>query len=68
VREKWQVKADGCGNEPVIGGWLRKPRTPSDLEQRLLQGSALPIDFLLHGEVRQALRRDFWDAIERGRR
>jgi hypothetical protein len=39
-----------------------------DLDQRLLQGSALPIDFLLHGEVRQALRRDFWDAIERGRR
>ena len=26
----------------------RKPRMPSDLEARLLQGSALPIDFLLH--------------------
>ena len=29
----------------------RKPRMPSDLEARLLQGSALPIDFLLHDEV-----------------
>ncbi len=26
----------------------RKPRMPSDLEARLLQGSRLPIDFLLH--------------------
>ena len=39
----------------------RKPRMPSDLEARLLQGSALPIDFLLHDEVRHALRRGFWD-------
>jgi len=46
----------------------RKPRMPSDLEARLLQGSALPIDFLLHDEVRQALRRGFWDALERSRR
>src|SRR5690606_39539429 len=45
----------------------RKPRMPSDLEARLLQGSSLPIDFLLHEEVRQALRRGFWDAIERAR-
>ena len=30
----------------------RKPRMPSDLEARLLQGSALPIDSLLHDEVR----------------
>ena len=37
----------------------RKPRMPSDLEARLLQGSALPIDFLLHDEVRHALRRGF---------
>ena len=29
----------------------RKPRMPSDLEARLLQGSALPIDSLLHDEV-----------------
>ena len=46
----------------------RKPRIPSDLEARLLQGSALPIDFLLHDEVRHALRRGFWDALERTRR
>jgi uncharacterized LabA/DUF88 family protein len=45
----------------------RKPRMPSDLEARLLQGSALPIDSLLHDEVRQALRRGFWDALERSR-
>ncbi len=56
---------------PVL--WLeavlaRKPRMPSDLEARLLQGSALPIDFLLHDEVRHALRRGFWDALERTRR
>jgi uncharacterized LabA/DUF88 family protein len=43
----------------------RKPRMPSDLEARLLQGSALPIDSLLHDEVRHALRRGFWDALER---
>jgi hypothetical protein len=46
----------------------RKPRMPSDLEARLLQGSALPIDSLLHDEVRHALRRGFWDALERYRR
>jgi hypothetical protein len=46
----------------------RKPRMPSDLEARLLQGSSLPIDFLLHDEVRAALRRGFWDALERARR
>jgi KAP family P-loop domain len=46
----------------------RKPRMPSDLEARLLQGSALSIDALLHDEVRHALRRGFWDALERSRR
>jgi hypothetical protein len=46
----------------------RKPRMPSDLEARLLQGSSLHIDFLLHDEVRHALRRGFWDALERARR
>jgi uncharacterized LabA/DUF88 family protein len=46
----------------------RKPRMPTDLEARLLQGSALPIDSLLHDEVRQALRSGFWDALERSRR
>jgi uncharacterized LabA/DUF88 family protein len=46
----------------------RKPRMPSDLEARLLQGSSLPIDYLLHDEVRHALRRGFWDALERSRR
>jgi hypothetical protein len=46
----------------------RKPRMPSDLEARLLQGSSLPIDYLLHDEVRHALRRGFWDALEHSRR
>jgi hypothetical protein len=46
----------------------RKPRMPTDLESRLLQGSTLPIDSLLHEEVRHALRRGFWDALERSRR
>jgi hypothetical protein len=46
----------------------RKPRMPTDLEARLLQGSTLPIDSLLHDEVRHALRRGFWDALERSRR
>jgi hypothetical protein len=46
----------------------RKPRMPSDLEARLLQGSALPIDSLLHDEVRHSLWRGFWDALERSRR
>ena len=45
----------------------RKPRMPSDLEARLLQDSALPIDSLLHDEVRHALRRGFWDALEHAR-
>lgn len=45
----------------------RKPRMPSDLERRLLHGSSLPIDFLLHDEVRHALRRGFWDALEQRR-
>jgi uncharacterized LabA/DUF88 family protein len=45
----------------------RKPRMPSDLEARLLQDSSLPIDSLLHDEVRHALRRGFWDALERTR-
>ncbi|MFC7743652.1 NYN domain-containing protein [Nocardiopsis composta] len=46
---------------------VRRPRMPSDLEARLLQGSALPIDFLLRDEVREALRQGFWEALERAR-
>ncbi|MDA8370660.1 MAG: NYN domain-containing protein [Nocardiopsaceae bacterium] len=46
---------------------VRRPRMPSDLEARLLQGSALPIDFLLHEDVREALRQGFWGALERAR-
>jgi len=46
---------------------VRRPRLPSDLEARLLQGSALPIDFLLRDEVREALRQGFWEALERAR-
>ncbi len=57
--------APGLWLEAVLA---RKPRMPSDLEARLLQGSALPIDSLLHDEVRHALRRGFWDALERSRR
>nr|WP_156000258.1 NYN domain-containing protein [Streptomonospora sp. PA3] len=47
---------------------VRRPRMPSDLEARLLQGSALPIDFLLRDEVREALRQGFWSALERAAR
>lgn len=46
----------------------RKPRMPSDLEARLLQGSVLPIDSLLHDEVRHALRQGFWTGLEQARR
>jgi hypothetical protein len=57
--------APGLWLEAVLA---RKPRMPSDLEARLLQGSALPIDSLLHDEVRHSLRRGFWDALEMARR
>jgi len=70
--------AEGFGFGESVGRdapalWLdavlaRKPRMPSDLEARLLQGSALPIDSLLHDEVRHSLRRGFWDALENARR
>jgi len=70
--------AEGFGFGESVGRdapalWLdavlaRKPRMPSDLEARLLQGSALPIDSLLHDEVRHSLRRGFWDALESARR
>ncbi len=46
----------------------RRPRMPSDLEARLLQGSSLPIDHLLRDEVRDGLRQGFWHALERARR
>ncbi|GHC72594.1 hypothetical protein GCM10007079_05920 [Nocardiopsis terrae] len=45
----------------------RRPRMPSDLEARLLQGSSLPIDHLLRDEVRDGLRHGFWQALERAR-
>jgi len=57
--------APGLWLEAVLA---RKPRMPSDLEARLLQGSVLPIDSLLHDEVRHSLRRGFWDALESTRR
>lgn len=57
--------APGLWLEAVLA---RKPRMPSDLEARLLQGSSLPIDSLLHDEVRHSLRRGFWDALESVRR
>lgn len=57
--------APGLWLEAVLA---RKPRMPSDLEARLLQGSALPIDSLLHDEVRHSLRRGFWEALESARR
>ncbi|MBB6121785.1 NYN domain-containing protein [Nocardiopsis algeriensis] len=46
----------------------RRPRMPSDLEARLLQGSSLPIDHLLRDEVRDGLRQGFWQSLERARR
>jgi hypothetical protein len=46
----------------------RKPRMPSNLEAKMLQISALSIDDLLKEEVRHALRRGFWDALERAKR
>jgi hypothetical protein len=58
-------EAPGLWLEAVLA---RKPRMPSDLEARLLQGSVLPIDSLLHDEVRHSLRRGFWDALESARR
>ncbi len=57
--------APGLWLEAVLA---RKPRMPSDLEARLLQGSVLPIDSLLQDEVRHSLRRGFWDALEGARR
>jgi hypothetical protein len=72
AHEEGQAFGDSVARDaPAL--WLeavlaRKPRMPSDLEARLLQGSSLPIDFLLHDEVRHALRRGFWDALERARR
>ncbi|WP_236538733.1 hypothetical protein [Spiractinospora alimapuensis] len=45
----------------------RRPAMPSDLEARMLQGSALPVDHLLRDEVREALRDGFWQALERAR-
>ncbi|WP_028649142.1 NYN domain-containing protein [Nocardiopsis sp. CNT312] len=45
----------------------RRPRMPSDLEARLLQGSSLPVDHLLRDEVRDGLRLGFWQALERAR-
>lgn len=45
----------------------RRPRMPSDLEARLLQGSSLPVDHLLRDEVRDGLRQGFWRALERAR-
>lgn len=57
--------APGLWLEAVLA---RKPRMPSDLEARLLQGSVLPIDSLLHDEVRHSLRRGFWEALESARR
>lgn len=46
----------------------RKPRMPSDLQARLLQGSDLPVESLLQEDVKHALQRGFWDGLERSRR
>ena len=50
--------------EAVLAG---QPRMPADLEARLLQGSALPVDYLLRDDVRGSLRSGFWAALERCR-
>lgn len=70
-KEGWDFGGSVARDAPAL--WLeavlaRKPRMPSDLEARLLQGSALPIDFLLQDDVRHALRRGFWEALEQSRR
>ena len=53
---------------PWTGAVLaRKPRMPSDVDARMLQVSRLPIDLLMHDEVRHALRGGFFDALERAR-
>ena len=51
--------------EALIAG---KPRMPSDLQARLLQGSDLPVDSLQQEDVRHALQRGFWDGLERSLR
>ncbi|MDS1271504.1 NYN domain-containing protein [Lipingzhangella sp. LS1_29] len=50
--------------EAVLAG---QPRMPADLEARMLQGSALPVDYLLREDVRESLRGGFWSALERCR-
>jgi KAP family P-loop domain len=42
----------------------RMPSMPSDLEVKLLRGSALSVDWLLGDGVRDALYRGFWDALK----
>ena len=37
---------------------------PSDLEARMFQVSQLPVDVLMHDEVRHTLRRGFFDALD----
>jgi cell division septum initiation protein DivIVA len=69
--EGWEFGSAVARDAPTL--WLeallaRNPRMPSDLEARLLQGSALSIDFLLHDEVRNTLRQGFWEALENKRR
>src|SRR5258707_2931536 len=46
----------------------RKPRMPSDLEARVVQGSGRPIGSPLHDAVRHFPRRGVWGALERARR
>jgi ATP-binding cassette subfamily B protein/subfamily B ATP-binding cassette protein MsbA len=45
----------------------RKPRIPSELQDRLLQRSGLPIEWLQHDDVRLALQQGFWDGLESSR-
>lgn len=67
LQEGSEFGAEVARDAPSL--WLeavlaRKPRMPSDLEARLLQRSALPVDWLLNDEIRHALRKGFWKAIE----
>lgn len=48
--------------EAVIAG---KPRIPSDLQARPMEGSHLSAEALRHDDVRHALQRGFWDGLER---
>lgn len=64
--------------EPLSDGIRTPGPTPEDIDQVICilwlgavgksQRLELPIEFLLHDEVQDALRRGFWEALENKRR